>query len=127
MTSTQTGCKLNQLPTTTHPDPAENKSYDKLYHVAKQMYKKYNMLKWQVRGREQRHLDCLKLMRKKYTTLKVQHKQLQNKHKLMKMYYTDVKIKLENLKRQPEEPEVPGITTTATTDSATGRPTCSQQ
>merc|ERR1712105_534767 len=118
----ETGCKLNQLHTTTHPDPAENKNYDKLYHVAKRMYEKYTTLKSQVCERERQHLDYLKLMRKKYTTLKVQHKQLQNKHKLMKMYYTDVKIKLENLKRQPEEPEVPGITTTATTDSASGRP-----
>merc|ERR1712105_572731 len=97
------------------PDPTENKRYDNLYHLAKQMYKKYTMLKWQVREREQLHLDRLKLMRKKYTTLKVQHRHLQNKHKLIKMYYTDVKTKLEEQKRQQEEPEVQGTTTTATT------------
>ena len=43
------------------------------------------------------------------------------------MYYTDVKTKLEDLKRQQEEPEVPGTTATATTDTASGRPTCTQQ
>ena len=136
MTSTQTGCKLNQLSPTTHPDPTENKDYDKLYHVAKQMYKKYTMLKRQVRQREQQQLDHLRLMRKKYTTLKVQHRHLQNKHKLIKMYYTDVKTKLEEQKRQQqqqqqgqqEESEEQGTTTaTTTTASSSGRATCTQQ
>ena len=133
MSSTQTDCKLNQSPPTIHLDPTENEDYDKLYHVAKQMYKKYTMLKRQVRQREQQQLDHLRLMRKKYTTLKVQHRHLQNKHKLIKMYYTDVKTKLEEQKRQQrqqqgqqEEPEVQGTTTT-TTDSSSGRPTCTQQ
>jgi len=127
MSSTQTGCKLNQLHTTTHPDPAENKNYDKLYHVAKRMYEKYTTLKSQVCERERQHLDYLKLMRKKYTTLKAQHRRLQNKHKLMKMYYTDVKIKLEDLKSRQSEPEVQGTTAGTITASTTGRPTCTQQ
>ena len=128
MSSTQTGCKLNQLhTTTTHPDPAENKNYDKLYEVAKRMYDRYTTLKSQVCERERQHLDDLKLMRKKYTTLKAQHRRLQNKHKLMKMYYTDVKIKLEDLKSRQSEPEVQGTTAGTITASTTGRPTCTQQ
>ena len=105
MSTTQTGCKLNQLhTTTTHPDPAENKNYDKLFEVAKRMYDRYTTLKSQVCERERQHLDGLKLMRKKYNTLKAQNKRLQNKHKLVKIYYTDVKMKLETLRRT--EPEM---------------------
>ena len=128
MSTTQTGCKLNQLHTaTTHPDPAENINYDKLFEVAKRMYGRYTALKSQVCERERQHLDNLKLMRKKYNTLKAQNKRLQNKHKLIKMYYTDVKIKLENLRTRQSEPEVQGSTAGTIDANTTGRPTCTQQ
>ena len=107
MSTTQTGCKLNQLHTAaTHADPAENMNYDRLFEVAKRAYGRYAELKSQVCVREQQYVDNLKLMRKKYNTLKAQNKRLQNKHKLIKMYYTDVKMKLENLRSRQTEPEL---------------------
>ena len=124
MSTTQTGCKLNQLHTAaTHADPAENMNYDKLFEVAKRMYGRYTALKSQVCEREQQYVDNLKLMRKKYNTLKAQNKRLQNKHKLIKMYYTDVKIKLENLRTVQSEPEVQS----STADTIDANTTCTQQ
>ena len=77
MSTTQTGCKLNQLHTAaTHADPAENMNYDKLFEVAKRMYGRYTALKSQVCEREQQYVDNLKLMRKKYNSLKAQNTSL---------------------------------------------------
>ena len=104
MSNTQTGCKSNQLHTTaTH---AENINYDRLIDVAKRAYSRYAELKTQVLKREQLYIDNIKVMRKKYNILKAQNKKLQNKHKLVKMYYTDVKMKLENLRSRQTEPEL---------------------
>ena len=128
MSTTQTGCKLNQLHTAaTHADLAENMNYDRLIEVAKRAYGRYAELKSQVVVREQQYVDNLKLMRKKYNTLKAQNKRLQNKHKLIKMYYTDVKIKLENLRTRQSEPEVQSSTAGTIDANTTGRPTCTQQ
>merc|ERR1712090_79758 len=124
MSTTQTGCKLNQLHTAaTHADPAENMNYDRLFEVAKRMYDRYTALKSQVCERERLHLDNQKLMRKKYNTLKAQNKRLQNKHKLVKMYYTDVKMKLENLRSRQTEPELQR----PTADAVDANTSCTQQ
>ena len=72
MTSTQTDSKLtsfSQLPSTIHLDPTENDHYEKLYQVAKQIYKGY-------------------------TKMLSQHRQLQHRYTLMKTHYIELKTKL---------------------------------
>ena len=121
MSNTQTGCKSNQLHTAaTH---AENINYDRLIDVAKRAYSKYAELKTQVLKREQVYIDNIKVMRKKYNILKAQNKKLQNKHKLVKMYYTDVKMKLETLRSAQTEPELQRPTAGAVDNNTS----CTQQ
>ena len=104
MSNTQTGCKSNQLHTAaTH---AENIKYDRLIDVAKRAHSRYDALKAQVVKREQLYTHNINVMKKKYNILKAQNKKLQNKHKIVKIYYTDVKMKLETLRSAQTEPEL---------------------
>ena len=100
MSNTQTGCKSNQLHTTaTH---AQNIKYDRLIDVAKRAHIRYDALKVQVVRREQVYTHNINVMKKKYNILKAQNKKLQSKHKILKIYYTDVKMKLETAQTKPE-------------------------